>query len=132
MISQSSAEGDPALRDVQPGSDADATPMTQPEAPPRAEPLQETEKPEEQDFDEKAEVHFLADEFGIAPLAAASILVADESRAETLAAAVMAEERERDALAGLPVPGPDKDPDHLETEIADLEKPVVHGPSAPT
>jgi hypothetical protein len=132
MISQSNAEGDPALRDVEPGSDADATPVMQPESlPPAGRPL-EPETSDEQDFDEKAEVHFLADEFGIAPLAAAGILVADESEAETLAAAVMAEERERDPLAGLPVPGPDKDPDHLETEIADLEKPVVHGPSAAT
>jgi hypothetical protein len=112
MISQSSAEGDPALRDVEPGSDADATAVTQPEPLPPAEPPRETEKPEARDFDEKAEVHFLADEFGIAPLAAARIVVAEESEAETLAAAVMAEERERDPLAGLPVPGPDKDPDH--------------------
>jgi hypothetical protein len=132
MISQSSTEGDPALRDVEPGSDADATPVTQPEPTPPAERPRETEKPEARDFDEKAEVHFLADEFGIAPLAAAGMVVAGESEAETIAAAVMAEERERDPLAGLPVPGPDKDPDHLEKEIADLEKPVVHRPSAPT
>lgn len=128
MISQSNSEGDPALRDVEPGSDADATPVSLP----RATPPQEPEAPDERDFDEKAEVHFLADEFGIAPLAAAGILVADDSEAEKLAAAVMAEERERDPLAGLPVPGPDKDPDHQEKEIADLEKPVVHRPSAPT
>ena len=82
MISQSKAEGDPALRDVEPGSDADATPDTQPEAPPPAEPSRETEKPEKQGFDEKAEVHFLADEFGVAPLAAAGIVVADESEAD--------------------------------------------------
>jgi hypothetical protein len=132
MVFQSSAERDPALRDVEPGSDADATPVTQPESPPPAGPPREPETSDEQDFDEKAEVHFLADEFGIAPLAAAGILVADESKAETLAAAVMAEERERDPLTGLPVPGPDKDPNHLEKQIADLEKPVVHRPSAPT
>lgn len=84
------------------------------------------------DFDKKAEAHFLADEFGIAPIDAAEMLVPDEAEAQALAAAVLAEERARDPLAGLPVPGPEKDKAHLEKDVADLEKPVVHEPSAPT
>jgi hypothetical protein len=84
------------------------------------------------EFDKKAEVHFLSDEFGIEPHKAAALITDTEDQAVELAAEVMAEERGDDPLAGLPVPGPEKDPEHLEKEVADLEKPVEHRPSAPT
>jgi hypothetical protein len=122
MISEPEPADDPVLRDVEPGGDADASPLPTPPSP--ATPPAA--------FDEKAEVHFLVDEFGIAPLDAAEMLVAKAGEAQALASEVMAEERQRDPLAGLPVPGPDKDENHIEQGADDLEKPVVHRSSAPT
>ena len=77
------------------------------------------------------EIHFLADNFGIVPLRAAE-LIAEGTDADDLAADAMAEEQQRDPLAGVPVPGPEKDREHLEERVADLRKPVVHRRSAPT
>lgn len=78
------------------------------------------------------EAHFLADNFGIAPIRAAELIVGEGSEADNLASKVMLEERERDPLAGVPVPGGTKDPEHIEEGAEDLEKPVVHEESAPT
>ncbi len=76
--------------DVVSGRDADATPDTLVEQPqPRGNG---------DTFDQKVEVQFLADEFGVAPINAAQMLVEDEAAAQELAAEVMAEERERDPL----------------------------------
>lgn len=117
-------EGNVLPQGVQTGSDAYLTPLQAAQPP-------SIEKPRP-GFDAKAEAHFLADEFGITPLNAAEVLLDDPTQAQVLAAQVMAEERQRDPLSGVPVPGPQKDPEHLEKEVADLEKPVVHEPSAPT
>ena len=75
--------------------------------------------------DLNSEAHFLVDNFGILPNRAAELLEPDPKAAEDLAAQIMADDREKDALEGLPVPGPDKDPEHIEKSIKDLEKPVV-------
>lgn len=75
------------------------------------------------------EVHFLADEFGIPAPQAAGLLTEDTAEADDLAAQALREERERDPLAEVPVPGHDRDRPHLEREVADLEKPVRRGDS---
>ena len=77
------------------------------------------------------EIQFLAENFDMAPAAAAG-LVAEGVEADELAAVAMQGARERDPLAGMPVPSAEKDPEHLEREVADLGKPVVHKPSAPS
>jgi len=94
---------------------------------------QETEMtdPKEARRQKVDEIHFLADNFGIAPVRGAE-LVADGSDADDLASEAMIEERQRDPLAGVPVPGPDKDPEHIEKGVADLHKPIAHRRSAPT
>ncbi|HEV7346474.1 MAG TPA: hypothetical protein VGN60_12670 [Devosia sp.] len=76
------------------------------------------------------EVHFLTDNFDIPPLRAAQ-LVADRTEVDELAEQAMVE-RQRDPLAAVPVPDPEKAPEHNEKEIGDLHKPVVHDRSAPT
>lgn len=81
---------------------------------------------------DRQEVQFLVDEFDVSPLRAAELIVGEGEAANAVAAAVMKSEHERDPLDGVPVPGPEKDPEHLEPEIGDLEKPVVHQDSAPT
>ena len=78
------------------------------------------------------EVHFLADEFGIPAPKAAELVAGASTEAEDLAAEAMREEHERDPLAAEPVPGGDKDREHIEKDIEDLEKPVRHDRSAPT
>lgn len=78
------------------------------------------------------EVHFLADEFGIPAPRAAALVAEAEPEAEELAIEAIREERQRDPLAGVPVPGADKDREHIENDIGDLEKPVRHDQSAPT
>lgn len=78
------------------------------------------------------EVHFLADEFGIPAPRAAELVAEAATEAEDLAAEAMREEHERDPLAGAPVPAGDKDLEHIEKDIGDLEKPVRHDRSAPT
>lgn len=84
------------------------------------------------DRDEKLdEVLFLAETFDIPPFRAAA-LVADGAEAEALALAAIEHERQRDPLAGMPVPDPEKELEHREKEIGDLGKPVVHEDSAPT
>jgi len=87
---------------------------------------------ENQPVDEKAEVHFLVDNFDIPPNQAAEVIAGDRETAERLAMEVAAEDRAKDPLEGLPVPDPTKDPEHVEPEVEDLEKPVVHRDSAPT
>ena len=76
-------------------------------------------------IDLNSEAHFLVDNFGILPNRAAELLEPDPRAAEALAAQIMADDREKDALEGLPAPGPDKDPEHMEKSIKDLGKPVV-------
>jgi hypothetical protein len=84
------------------------------------------------DRDDKLdEVLFLAETFDIPPVRAAA-LVADGAEAEALALAAIEHERQRDPLAGMPVPDPEKDPEHREKEIGDLGKPVVREDSAST
>lgn len=83
-------------------------------------------------INDNAEVHFLVDNFGIPPNKAAEVIAGEGTTAERLAMEVAAEDRAKDPLEGLPVPDPAKDREHLEKEIEDLEKPVVHRPSAPT
>jgi hypothetical protein len=77
------------------------------------------------------EIHFLADNFGI-PLRRAAALIADPQELDKLSSLALLEERERDPLADVPVPDPQKHPEHLEKDISDLEKPVRHDDSAPT
>lgn len=77
------------------------------------------------------EVHYLADNFDIPPIRAAE-LVAEGAEVDELAAQAMLEERQRDPLADMPIPNPDKNPQHVEKRIEDLEKPVVHDESAPS
>ncbi|HEY8575996.1 MAG TPA: hypothetical protein VIL88_06625 [Devosia sp.] len=85
----------------------------------------------QRDEDKVEEVRFLAENFGIPPRRAAALLSEGEE-AERLAAEALKEERERDPLAHVPVPGEDKDPEHLEKDIGDLGKPVIRDQSAPT
>jgi hypothetical protein len=87
---------------------------------------------ENQPINQKAEVHFLIDNFDIPPIRAAEVIAGDGEAAERLAMEVAAEDHAKDPLKGLPVPDPTKDPKHVETEVEDLEKPVVHRESAPT
>jgi hypothetical protein len=82
--------------------------------------------------DKKADVHFLVDEFGIPPHRAADLIAGEGPKADDLAFEVAAEDRAKDPLAGLPVPDPSIDPEHLERGAGDMEKPVVHRDSAPT
>jgi hypothetical protein len=87
---------------------------------------------ENQPIDQKAEAHFLMDNFDIPPNKAAEVIAGDGEAAERLAIEVAAEARAKDPLEGLPVPAATKDPEHVEKEVEDLEKPVVHRESAPT
>ena len=78
----------------------------------------------------KQDARFLVEEFGVLPQNAAALVHSDN--AEALASELLREEREADALAGVPVPGSGKDPEHEERSIKDLEKPVVRrGPAEP-
>lgn len=84
------------------------------------------------DFQQKIdEVHFLADNFGIPPRRAAA-LIAEGAEADDLSMRAMRDEHERHPLSDVPAPDPDRDPEHLEKDIADLEKPLAHDRSAPT
>ncbi|MDB5612433.1 MAG: hypothetical protein JWQ22_86 [Devosia sp.] len=87
---------------------------------------------ENEAVDQKREVHFLVDNFGIAPNQAAEVIAGEGDAADQLGIEVAAEERAKDPLKGVPVPDPTKDPQHLEKEVEDLEKAVVHRDSAPT
>ncbi|MBF0677942.1 MAG: hypothetical protein IR164_03250 [Devosia sp.] len=81
-------------------------------------------------FDKKAEAHFLSDEFGTSAIKAAALVADTDAEAETLAAELLKEQQADDPLADAPVPDPQKDPQHVEPRIGDLEKPVQHRPSA--
>ena len=82
--------------------------------------------------DDKQEVQFLVENFDVPPIRAAELIVGEGQAADAVASEVMKAEHESDPLADMPVPDPEKDPEHLEPEIGDLEKPVVHKESAPT
>lgn len=82
--------------------------------------------------DKRDDANFLMDNFDIPAREAAELVVEDDAEAQRLATELMRAERAKDPLEGVPVPGPEKDPEHLEKDVGDLEKPVVHRDSAPT
>ncbi|KKC33732.1 hypothetical protein WH91_07170 [Devosia psychrophila] len=79
--------------------------------------MQETAMAENEAVDQKAEVHFLVDNFGIAPNRAAEVIAGEGDAAEQLGAEVAAEDRDKDPLERVYVPDPNKGPEHVEKEI---------------
>lgn len=84
------------------------------------------------DDPKKQDAIFLVEEFGVKPHGAAQLVHGPGESADQLARELLREEHEADPLAEVPVPGSGKDPDHEETGIEDLEKPIDHSDSAPT
>lgn len=82
--------------------------------------------------DKKAEARFLTEKLDIPPGKAAHLVIEDDQAADALGMEILAEQREQDKLEGLPVPSTDADPQHTETGVEDLHKPVVPKDSAPT